>query len=137
MTQGASSFTFRGSRRTLFLPVSRGSRSDAQLTCLVWRSLTLQMEAMMKYILSWTTPPSVFRAAVERFLETGAAPPKGVELLGRWHGMSGTGFAIARSDDAKAMYQYQAQWADLLELSVTPCVEDDEAGAVLAQLSNR
>lgn len=30
-------------------------------------------------------------------------PPKDVEIPGRWHGMSGQGFAIAESSDAKAM----------------------------------
>lgn len=91
----------------------------------------------MKYIVSWTLPQGTYNAAVARFLETGAAPPKGVTLLGRWHGMSGQGFCITESDDAKAMFLYQAQWADLLAMSVTPCVEDADAGAVLATLGKR
>ena len=70
--------------------------------------------------------------AVARFLETGGAPPKGVTMLGRWHGMDGRGFAISESTDAKAMYQWVAQWADVLQLTVTPCVEDADAGAVMA-----
>jgi hypothetical protein len=88
----------------------------------------------MKYIVSWTLPQSTFNAAVTRFLETGGAPPKGVTLVGRWHGMSGQGFAITESDDARAMFQYQAQWGDLLAMTVTPCLEDADAGAVLASL---
>ena len=76
-------------------------------------------------------------AAVARFLETGGAPPKGVELLGRWHGMNGQGFAIAESNDAKALYLFQAQWADLIAIEITPCLEDADAGAVLASLGKR
>jgi len=57
----------------------------------------------MKYIVSWTLPHGTFNAAVARFLETGGAPPEGVQLLGRWHGMSGAGFAITESNDAKAI----------------------------------
>lgn len=91
----------------------------------------------MKYIVSWTLPQGTYSAAVARFLETGGAPPKGVELLGRWHGMNGQGFAIAESSDAKAMYLFQAQWADLLAIAVTPCLEDADAGAVLASLGKR
>jgi len=91
----------------------------------------------MKYIVSWTLPQGTFNTAVSRFLETGGAPPRGVELLGRWHGMSGAGFAITESNDAKAMYQFQAQWADVLTMSVTPCLEDADAGAVLAALGKR
>ena len=91
----------------------------------------------MKYIVSWSLPQGTFNAAVARFLETGGAPPKGVEMLGRWHGMSGQGFAITESTDAKAMFLWQSQWADLLPMAVTPCLEDADAGAVLASLGKR
>ena len=91
----------------------------------------------MKYISRWSVPQSSFNAAVVRFLETGGAPPKGVTMLGRWHGMDGTGFAISETTDAKAMYLWQAQWSDLLQLTITPCVEDAEAGEVMASLGKR
>jgi len=91
----------------------------------------------MKYIVSWTLPQATNSAAIARFLETGGAPPKGVEMLGRWHGMSGQGFAIAESSDAKALYLWMSQWSDLLPMNVTPCLEDADAGAVLASLGKR
>ena len=91
----------------------------------------------MKYIVSWTLPQGTYSAAVARFLETGGALPKGVEQLGRWHGMSGQGFAIAESSDAKALYLLQAQWADVISIAITPCVEDADAGEVLASLGKR
>ena len=91
----------------------------------------------MKYISSWTVPQGSYNAAVARFLETGGAPPEGVKMLGRWHGMNGQGFAISESTDAKAMYEWVAQWADVLQLTVTPCVEDADAGAVMASLRKR
>ena len=58
----------------------------------------------MKYISSWKLPPSLIDSAIEKFLKTGGAPPEGVKMLGRWHGMNGTGFAISESNDFKAMY---------------------------------
>lgn len=91
----------------------------------------------MKYILIWTLSPGSYDATVARFLETGAPPPTGVRLLGRWHGMSGQGVAILESDDPKALYELRAQWSDLLELSITPCLEDADAGAVLAGLARK
>jgi hypothetical protein len=91
----------------------------------------------MKYIVSWTLPPGTYNAAVARFLETGGAPPKGMEILGRWHGASGQGFAIVESSDAKALFLFQAQWADVVPIAVTPCLEDADAGAVLASLGKR
>lgn len=91
----------------------------------------------MKYIVSWLLPQGTYNEAVKRFLETGAAPPKGVQMLGRWHGMSGQGFAIAESSDAKGMFLWQAQWSDVLALTITPCLEDADAGEVLASLGKR
>ena len=91
----------------------------------------------MQYIVSWTLPQATWNAAVARFLQTGGAPPKGVEIVGRWHGMSGAGFAIAQSNDAAALFQWQAEWGDLLEMSVTPCLTDAEAGPILAALSKK
>ena len=88
----------------------------------------------MKYISSWKIPPGTMNAAIKRFLETGGAPPEGIKMPGHWHGMNGQGFAISEATDAKAMFQRYAQWADLTELSVTPCVEDADAGPVLASL---
>jgi hypothetical protein len=97
----------------------------------------LKLEISMKYISHWRIPPSSIDAAVKKFLETGGAPPKGVKMLGRWHGMNGQGFAISESDDAKAMYEWYAQWSDVMELTVTPCVEDAEAGPILTSMAKR
>jgi len=91
----------------------------------------------MRFISSWTVPPGTFNVAIARFLETGGAPPKGVKMIGRWHGMSGQGFAVYESDDPKAMFTWQVQWADVLALTVTPCLEDAEAGEVLASAGRR
>ena len=88
----------------------------------------------MKFIVHWTQSQSTYRSAIERFLKNGAAPPPGVTLLGRWFGMNGSGFAIAETDDAKALFGYIAEWSDVLTLEVTPLVEDAEAGEVLAAL---
>jgi hypothetical protein len=45
-----------------------------------------------------------------------------VKMLGRWHGMNGQGFAISESTDAKALFQWVAQWSDLLQLWVAATV---------------
>ena len=125
-------------RRTLLhpsVPMGLGC-SEAYVESHITRCLKTA-EPSMKYIISWTVPQATFNAAVARFLETGGAPPKGVTMLGRWHGMNGQGFAISESTDAKAMYQWVAQWSDVLSLTVTPCVEDADAGAVMASLGER
>ena len=91
----------------------------------------------MKFITSWTIPPATTNAAIARFLETGGAAPEGVKILGRWHGANGQGFAISESTDGKAVYQWAAQWSDLLVLTVTPCLEDADAGAAIAHCVRR
>ena len=50
----------------------------------------------MKFIVHWSQTHATFRAGIERFKETGALPPEGVTLLGRWFGMNGQGFAGGR-----------------------------------------
>jgi len=88
----------------------------------------------MKFIVSWTLPQATFPAAVKRFLETGGAPPANVKMIGRWHGTSMNGFAIAETNDAKAIYSWVAAWADVIAIQITPCLEDAEAGEVLQKL---
>jgi hypothetical protein len=51
--------------------------------------------------------------------------------------MNGQGFAISESNDAKAMYEWYAQWSNVMEITVTPCVEDAEAGPILASMAQR
>ena len=86
----------------------------------------------MKFIVTYNIPKASVVASEQRFLKTGGPPPEGVKMIGRWHGMSGGGVVIAETSDAKALYSWVSQWSDLLEFEVTPCVEDAEAGEVLA-----
>lgn len=88
----------------------------------------------MKFIVRWNIPKGSVVAAEARFLQTGGAPPAGVKMIGRWHGMSGGGVLIAETNDAKALYTWLASWNDLLEFDTTPCLEDVEAGEVLGSL---
>ncbi len=88
----------------------------------------------MKFIVSWKLPTATYNEAIARFLKTGGSPPAGVNMIGRWHGMSGGGVAIAETNDPKALYTWQAQWADVIPLEVTPCLEDADAGEVLGSL---
>jgi hypothetical protein len=94
-------------------------------------------EHAMKYLVSWSLPQATYSEALARFLETGAAPPPGVRLIGRWHGMSGRGFAVAESDDASALYLWQAQWRDVLPIEIAPCLDDAEAAQVLSSVRRR
>ena len=88
----------------------------------------------MKFLVSWSLPAATFRPAVARFLKDGGMPPSGVNLIGRWHGMSGMGFAVVETNDAKALYAWIAEWSEFLPLQTTPVLEDADAGAVLGAM---
>lgn len=76
----------------------------------------------MKFIVKWSIPKASAVQAEQRFLKTGAAPPAGVTMIGRWHGMNGGGVLIAETNDAKAFYSWICHWSDLLDFETTPCV---------------
>jgi hypothetical protein len=89
----------------------------------------------MKYMASWTNGHGEdFRASVARFLKTGGLPPKGVKMTGRWHGANGQGFAIAESEDPKAIGEWVTEWREFMEIQITPVLEDADMGAVLQKL---
>jgi len=90
----------------------------------------------MKCMVTWKIAPAHMAPAVARFLETGGAAPKGVKMLGRWHG-PGLGFALAECKDSKAIYEWMAEWSDQLDFTVHPVVEDREAAAVLKRVYKR
>ena len=87
----------------------------------------------MKFMVTWKIPTTQMAPAVAQFLKTGGAPPKGVKMLGRWHG-PGVGFALADCKEGKALYEWMAEWADKLEIVVHPVVEDREGAAVLRRV---
>ena len=88
----------------------------------------------MKFLVQWSIPQSTYRAATQQFLKTGGAPPAGLKMIGRWHGMSGKGCAVVDTTDAKALYAWVAEWSEFLPLETTPVLEDADAGAVLGSI---
>lgn len=88
----------------------------------------------MKYMVSWKIPPGSHRPAAESFLKSGAPMPPGLESLGRWHAPgSGYGWLLTQGDPA-ALAQHMAEWANFLELQITPVIEDEQAGAALSKI---
>ena len=88
----------------------------------------------MKYMITWSIAPENFKAAVKRFLKTGAPAPKGLKTLGRWHTAgSSRGFHLVEGSEA-GLAEINAEWADLLSLEVVPVVDDEVAGAAATKL---
>jgi hypothetical protein len=84
----------------------------------------------MKFMLTYSIDPAHNRAAITRFIKTGAPPPGSVKMLGRWHAGQ-QGYILVENSDAKGIFEWISQWADLLTFTATPVVEDEEAAKVL------
>ena len=88
----------------------------------------------MKFMVAWKIPPGCYKAAVERFLKTGAPVPAGLKTIGRWHTPgSACGWHVVEGD-ATALAEISAAWGDLLEVQITPVIEDAEAASSLAKV---
>ena len=88
----------------------------------------------MKFMLtfSWKPDTKTRDEGIARFLKTGGLPPKSVKLLGRWTraDFSG-GFDLLETEDPQGLAEFALMWSDLMELSITPVVEDGPLAEVL------
>ena len=50
------------------------------------------------------------------------------ELIGRWHAPGNIGVLIIEANDVVSINKYMMQWDDLVDVSVTPVMDD--AGAL-------
>ena len=88
----------------------------------------------MTIMVSWKIAPGNYKAAVERFLSTGAPDPEGLKTIGRWHAPgSSYGWHVFEGTPA-ASAELSAVWGDRLEFQVTPVLEDAEAAGSLAKV---
>jgi hypothetical protein len=91
----------------------------------------------MKFMVAWKIPPGCYKAAVERLLSTGAPNPAGLKTIGRWHAPgSAYGWHILEGD-ATAVAELESAWGDLLEVQITPVIEDAEAASSLAKVHGK
>ena len=92
----------------------------------------------MQFVMTYEIREANVEAASNRFLQTeGAPPPDGVELLGRWHAVAGRrGWMLVASDDVEAMHRYARTWHDLLDLEITPVLDDPAIAKVMIDMAN-
>lgn len=89
----------------------------------------------MKYIVTFPLTTFGYAERIARFLETGAPPPEGVTLHGRWFTLGHSrGFMLAETDDPKAIYRWVSQWTDLVDFEVHAVITDQEAAEVLSSM---
>ena len=91
----------------------------------------------MKFMLqfSWKPDAKTRDEAIARFRETGGLPPKSAKLLGRWTRADfGGGFDLIETDDAQALAEFSLMWSDLMQLEITPVLEDGPLAEVLQRV---
>jgi hypothetical protein len=81
----------------------------------------------MKHMIQWAFSSATYERGMKQFLETGGPDPEGVRTIGRWHA-PGTmyGFHLVEADPADVT-KLTSQWASLVDLTITPVIDDDEA----------
>lgn len=90
----------------------------------------------MKFMVTFPLTHRNYKQRVSRFLETGAPPPEGVTLVGRWFTASHSkGFMLVETDDPKTIFKWTSQWCDLMDFQVEPVLTDEEAAPILAELA--
>jgi hypothetical protein len=88
----------------------------------------------MLFKMAWTHSPEARDRTIKQFMETGGMPPENVELVSRYHNLDGTGgFAILETTDAAALADYALDWNGLIEIVITPIMDDETIGGVLGK----
>lgn len=87
----------------------------------------------MIFHITYTLSPEQRNDTQERFKATGALPPSGVTMRGRWHCVQGhKGFVVAESSDAEAIAKWIHEWTDLLSFEVTPVLNDEQFSRLIS-----
>mgnify|MGYP001412632476 CR=1 FL=1 len=87
----------------------------------------------MKYVITFRLTTEHYEERISRFLETGAQPPAGVTMLGRWFTLGhDRGFMVAQTDDPTNIFRWVAEWSHLIDFEVHAVLEDHQVAEVLA-----
>jgi hypothetical protein len=89
----------------------------------------------MKYMMTIPLTSSGYKERVERFLDTGALPPAGATMLGRWHTVGHNKcYMQVEAANPEPIYQWVSNWADIINFEVEPVLEDAQIAKILKAL---
>lgn len=82
----------------------------------------------MKFMVTFSLQPDAQKRAegIARFKKLGAQAPAGAKFVGRLTraDLSG-GFVLLETEDPKALGEFAYTWSDLMDLSISPVLEDE------------
>lgn len=90
----------------------------------------------MKFMVSWSSNTATRHDTYEAFAKMSdaddAADHPGLTLIGRWHDVTaGRGVAICESDDLLAVQSWTYNWNGILNVDITPVLDDSEAKSLV------
>lgn len=91
------------------------------------------MKFMMTF--NWVPDAQTRAEGLERFRQAAGQPPQGVTLVGRWTraDLSG-GYDMLETDDPKKLAEFAYRWSDLMDLEITPILDDAEFSEALKRV---
>jgi hypothetical protein len=82
----------------------------------------------MKFMVTFSLPadPAKRTEGIARFKKMGATAPGGAKFIGRLTraDLSG-GFVLLETDEPRQLADFAYAWSDILELEITPVLEDE------------
>ena len=88
----------------------------------------------MLFKFAWIHSQEARDNTVKKFMETGGMPPEGVTMLSRYHNVDGSGgFAVVESESSAALADWALDWNGLIEIHITPIMDDETIGGVLGK----
>jgi len=95
----------------------------------------------LKFMMTWSSFPETRHDAAKGFGQMTDADDEadhpGVKLIGRWHDLVAVGgWLICESDDISAVQSWALNWNGVLNMDVTPVVDDNEAKTMLKRKWN-
>ncbi|WP_223516088.1 DUF3303 domain-containing protein [Pseudomonas sp. GL-B-19] len=92
----------------------------------------------MLFIVSWSIDPENRNKAIERFLNSGGAPPTGAKMLGRWHAVGGSsGMGIVEASDLVPIQQWVLEWSDIMKMDIHAALTDEQMAPLLAATTSQ
>jgi hypothetical protein len=86
----------------------------------------------MLFHIKYNVTPEQRDNVQQKFKKTGALPPDGVTMKGRWHSIEGnSGFIIAETSDIEAFGKWFQNWTDSLVFEVSPVLTDEQISKVI------
>jgi hypothetical protein len=90
----------------------------------------------MKFLITWKLHPGKLQDTLAKFAQMTpeqdqALMGNDIKFIGRWHDLTrGRGAMVIESDSAEAVSKYSLAWNGVMDLEVSPVLDDAETRAI-------